>query len=102
MPAASSRKQTNASDAQDAKKAVDAALKYFHTLFSSLPAPEPTLEEVELSSDGKCWLVTLSYEESRRKNLDLPDFLRIPRQKLKVFHVERKTDRVVSMKMRDG
>jgi hypothetical protein len=89
-------------DALDAKRAVKAAWDYFHTLFTALPFSNVALEEVELSSDRKHWLVTLSFEEPRQKGLDLPEFLRVPRQRFKVFKVERGSGRVVSMKMRNG
>jgi hypothetical protein len=88
----------------EARQAVEAALRYFKTLFGS-PIPgraAVSLEEVELSPDRKYWLVTLSHEELRRKLSDLPTFLRVPQQKFKVFKVERKSGRVVSMKMRNG
>lgn len=84
----------------DARRAAQAAQAYFQTLFGNLT---PTsLEEVELSPNGRHWLVTLSYEEMRRKAPEIPLFLRIPRQKFKVFKVDRKSGRVVSMKMRNG
>ncbi len=87
----------------DAKRAASAAIDYFLTLFGPQPAQSNvSLEEVELSPDRKYWFVTLSYEELHRKLSDLPSFLRIPRQKFKVFKVERKSGRVVSMKMRNG
>lgn len=61
-----------------------------------------SLEEIELSPDRKYWLVTLSFDEARQKAPELPSFLRVPRQKFKVFKVERQSGRVVSMKMRNG
>ena len=86
----------------DARRAVQIAWEQFHDLFKATPAANVDLEEVELSPDGKYWLVTLSYQEMRRKSLELPDFLRVPRQKFKVFKVDRKTGTVVSMKIRTG
>jgi len=89
-------------EALEAKRAIKAAWDYFHTLFRTAPSANVSLEEVELSSDRKHWLVTLSFEELRRKRPELPAFLRVPRQRFKVFKVERESGRVVSMKMRDG
>src|SRR5271166_6024178 len=100
MPATATKGASVTDEALDAKRAVKAAWDYFHTLFNPLPAAHVTLEEVELSSDRKHWLVTLSFEEQRRRALDLPDFLRVPRQRFKDFKIERASGRVVSMKMR--
>ena len=103
MAVATPNKTSEKIDPLDAKRAYKAAWDYFHTVFPMIPATDVDLEEVELSSDGKYWLVTLSYQEMRRKSLELPDFLRVPRQKFKVFKVDRRTDSVVSMKIRtDG
>jgi hypothetical protein len=100
MPTSASKIATD--DAHEAKLAYVAAWEYFHGLFPGISTREVDLEEVELSPDGKYWLVTLSYQEMRRKSLELPDFLRVPRQKFKVFKVNRNTHKVVSMKMRNG
>ena len=106
MPTTASKGASATDEALEAKRAAKAAWDYFHTLFTIVPSTVPSanvrLEEVELSSDRKHWLVTLSFEELRRKRPDLPDFLRVPRQTFKVFKVERKSGRVVSMKMRNG
>ena len=102
MPTTVSKGASATVQALDAKQAVKAAWDYFHTLLGSLSFSNVSLEEVELSSDQTHWLVTLSFEEPRRKGPLLPEFLQVPRLKFKVFKVERKSGRVVSMKMRDG
>ncbi len=90
-------------EALDAKRAVEVAGDYFHTLFKNIPSSDVSVEEVELSPDRKHWLITLSFfEVLRRTSPQLPTFLQVPRQKFKVFKVERESSRVVSMKMRDG
>jgi hypothetical protein len=89
-------------EAREAKRASEAAWEYFHRLFPGISSVDVDLEEVELSPDGKQWLVTLSYREMRKKSVQLPDFLRVPRQKFKVFKVDRSSGKVVSMKMRNG
>ena len=100
---ATASKGTSATDeALDAKRAVEVAWDYFHTLLKNISPSNVSVEEVELSSDRKYWLVTLSFEELRRKSPHLPDFMQVPRQKFKVFKVERESGRVVSMKMRNG
>lgn len=103
MQAGTTTTASNRKDALDARRAVEAALVYFKTLTGSVPGSGASLEEVELSPDRKHWLVTLSYEEQRPKRLlDLPEYLRVPRQKFKVFKVERSSGHVISMKMRNG
>ncbi len=102
MPPTATKAAPATHEALDARRAVKAAWDYFHTLFKDTPVLNVSLEEVELSADQKHWLVTLSFEEARRNRLDLPDFLRIPRQRFKVFKVERNSGRVVSMKIRNG
>jgi hypothetical protein len=102
MPTAVSKAAPATDEALDAKRAVKVAWDYFYTLFNNLPSSNVSVEEVELSSDRQHWLVTLSFEEPRRKRPDLPTFLQVPRQKFKVFKIERESGRVVSMKMRNG
>jgi hypothetical protein len=103
MPTTASKAALATDEALDAKRAVEGECDYFHTLFKNIPASDVSVEEVELSSDRKHWLVTLSFfEELRRKAPHLPAFLQVPRQKFKVFKVERESGRVVSMKMREG
>lgn len=103
MPTTAYKAAPATDEALDAKRAVEVAGDYFHALFKNVPSSDVSVEEVELSSDRKHWLVTLSFfEELRRKATHLPAFLQVPRQKFKVFKVERESGRVVSMKMREG
>jgi hypothetical protein len=44
----------------EVKKAVQLAKEYLSDIMP-VPAPEVLLEEVELSDDGRFWLITLSY-----------------------------------------
>jgi len=107
----------------DARKATESAFAYFHTLFSKIVRPsadplrveleisqghvlpaaaavyEASLEEIEMSKDGRFWLVTLGYNEPRAKDPRLPGFLQVPMRKLKVFKVDAATGRVLSMKI---
>jgi hypothetical protein len=103
MPTTASKAAPATNDALDAKRAVEVAWDYFHTLFSKISTSDVSVEEVELASDRKHWLVTLSFfEELRPKTPHLPAFLQVPRQKFKVFKIERGSGHVVSMKMRNG
>ena len=88
-------------DAFTAKRAVEAAWEYFRVLFPSKPVAEVSLEEVEVLPDGTNLLVTLSFEEVRRKSAKLPDFLQVPAKKFKVFKVDKFTGKVASMKIRE-
>jgi hypothetical protein len=99
MPTTVSKSATD--EAREARWAVEVALNYFQALFKDALPSNASMEEIELSSDRKHWLVTLSFEEPRRKNPQLPEFMQIPRQKLKVFKVERKSGLVVSVKTRN-
>ena len=45
----------------DVKEAAQKASEYFAALYSDQGVSKEQLEEVELTDDGKCWLITLSY-----------------------------------------
>jgi hypothetical protein len=120
MPTIAHKSQAPAKANQpvDASQAAAAAFQYFHTLFPNYftgqvhpgqvhpvypvrpgPDSDPSLEEIELSKDGRYWLVTLGFSISRSGYEHLPKFLRVPLRKLKVFKVQAATGRVVSMKI---
>lgn len=71
-----------------AKEAVVAASKHFMEVTGNTSGV--TVEELELSKDGKHWLVTLGYQEVGY----------LAQKSYKVFKVNAKTGSVVSMKMR--
>ena len=86
----------------DVQGAVRAALGYFNLIFPSRGLRErlqADVEEIEMSKDGRYWLVTLGYDAPVRINSRLPDFLQVPRRKYKVFKVDAKSGAVVAMKM---
>ena len=83
----------------DVRAAVSAATEFASKLFSA--QQRASLEEVEKTEDGKFWLVTLGFEHLQTKlDKSLASILNPPRQRFKVFKVDAKTGRVVSMKMR--
>ncbi|MHB8522128.1 MAG: hypothetical protein ACYDH9_15390 [Limisphaerales bacterium] len=84
----------------EAKQAAQAAFQYIQHLFSPSSAFDLSLEEVELSPDGSCWLVTLGFNEPAPKNSNLPEFLRVPIRKLKVLKVDARSGEVLAMKIR--
>jgi hypothetical protein len=85
----------------DARRATESAFEYFLSLFSNrLPrVSAPSLEEIEMSKDGRFWLVTLGFNQPRPNNPRLPEFLQVPLRTLKVFKVDAATGRVLSMKI---
>jgi hypothetical protein len=89
----------------DVKEAVRKVVAYFSKLYPKLVAgANLMLEEVEESEDGSYWLVTLGYDMHRQAS-SLPGALRAMygpevERNYKVFKVDAKTGRIVSMKIR--
>ncbi len=89
----------------DVKEAVRKAVAYFLKLYPKLGADANVmLEEVEESEDGSDWLVTLGYDIQRRVSRVAGNFQDVfgPQvvRHYKVFKVDAKTGRIVSMKIR--
>ena len=89
----------------DVKEAVRKVVAYFSKLYPKLvTGANLMLEEVEESEDGSYWLVTLGYDMQRHVS-PLPGNLKdvfgpqVDRH-YKVFKVDAKTGRIVSMKIR--
>jgi hypothetical protein len=80
----------------DVQQAAHAAMRYFQKLFPTVK--RFTLEEVELSDDGKFWMITLGYEIPRQSSVQV--ILAPPTTKYKVFKVDVGTGEVVAMKIR--
>ena len=101
QPRASSRKI-------DAKQAAALSLEYFKELFPDARISNVALEEVELVEDENCWLITLGYDEpvgrtrsSVPLNKSLTDLFGVPlARKFKVFKVDARTGKVISMRIR--
>ena len=86
----------------DARRAAESAFRYFRALYpDNRPGKDydPSLEEIEMSKDGRYWLVTLGFNEHRVPNQHLAKFLQVPLRKLKSFKVDAVTGRVLSMKI---
>ncbi len=73
----------------DAKTAANFALKYLREITTRVL--RLAVEEVELSSDGKYWYITLSYSESLSTAIP---------PKYKVFKIDNLSGKVLSMKIR--
>jgi hypothetical protein len=93
----------------DVKTAIKNAISYFQDVTSVSPSGyrDLRLEEVEQSSDGKYWLVTLGFEAPSRpiappndplglSNAKGTVLVRVPRE-YKLFRLDRATGEVVSM-----
>jgi len=74
----------------DVKQAVEKAQRYLKTLYRNKGFLNLMLEEVELSSDDRYWLVTLGWD------LDVMG----TRRTYKVFKIDAETGEVISMKIR--
>ena len=85
----------------DARQATESAFRYFRALYSDdiRKNYDPSLEEIEISKDGRYWLVTLGFNDYRVQTYNLPKFLQVPLRKLKSFKVDAVTGRVLSMKI---
>jgi hypothetical protein len=99
--AVKSRSPARAEHIVDERQAIEAAFRYFYVLYPNRTGQEydPSLEEIEMSKDGRYWLVTLAFNEHRLQNKNLPKFLQVPLRKLKSFKVDAVTGRVLSMKI---
>jgi len=91
--------QTKEESIIDVRRATQSAIKYFQSLFPQIS--EFSLEEVELSEDGKHWLITLGFKAPPARTSTTIELLTKPPQtKFKVFKVDAKTGKVLSMKIR--
>lgn len=86
----------------DAKKAAQLASKYFKSLLPEVS--DFSLEEVELSEDGNFWLITLGFTAKKSEQVATNAWANVfgapPRTKFKVFKVDTRTGKVISMKIR--
>lgn len=85
-----------AANAITAKEAVAAAAKYFVDVTGITAGV--SVEEVELSEDGKYWMVTLGFRDPR----DFASVFAVERRDYKKFKIHAVTGAVVSMKIRES
>jgi hypothetical protein len=78
------------------KQATAKAFEYFAELYGD-DSRGLRLEEVELTDDGRNWLITLSYQSGSGLALLLKDD---PSREYKVFKINANTGQVQSMKIR--
>jgi hypothetical protein len=96
----------------NAKQAARLSLEYFNELFPNAVASNVALEEVEFLEDDNCWLITLGFDEPKKisgihlsgiqMSKSITDLFgpASPARKFKIFKVNAKTGRVLSMRIR--
>jgi hypothetical protein len=82
------------------KEAVSSATKALQDLFPGEKFAGLELEEVELTEDGKSWLITLGFDVPRKGVLSLPPAMMGYERKYKIFKVDGRTGNVTAMKIR--
>lgn len=110
MATAELRKPRTSDRKLEAKQAATLALEYFKELFPNATGSNVTLEEVELLEDENCWLITLGFDEPPRTRTSAAEISPInksfadifgkssPTKRFKVFKVDARTGKVISMK----
>ena len=91
----------------DVKEAVSSATKALQDFFAGKELVGLELEEVELTEDGKSWLITLGFYVPDPNPNPLRNILALPTEgktkyerKYKVFEVDGDTGSVAAMKIR--
>lgn len=82
----------------DVKQAAQSASDFITGLYSNETISDVMLEEVELSEDGKYWLITLSFPAP---SSSVHPILGIKGRRYKIFKVDTATGEVLSMKIRE-
>ncbi|MGI9104681.1 MAG: hypothetical protein ACR2G4_00370 [Pyrinomonadaceae bacterium] len=82
----------------DVKQATQSATNFISGLYSTEVISNSMLEEVELSEDGKYWLITLSFS-APSSSVSL--LFSSGGRRYKIFKVDTDTGEVVSMKIRE-
>ena len=85
-------------------EAVRAAVDFFEETFAHEKTSHLQLEEIELSEDGRFWLVTVGYDDPVALEDDLIKasalLRRRPLRKYKIVRVDAQTGRAVAVKIR--
>ena len=106
MATAAAKQSQTSSEKLDVKQAANLALQYFADLYPNEHFADVALEEVEMSEDEKFWLITLGFtappplQPSRTKPIATLFGPPGPVRKFKVFKVNARTGKVVSMRIR--
>lgn len=86
----------------DVKQAVRSAIRYVNDLYEQKEPTDFMLEEVELSDDGKYWLITISFPQYQRQTnplvaLTTPNY---EQRIYKTIKVHTENGQAISMKIR--
>ena len=87
----------------DVKQAVTSAVGFASDLLGGRALADLALEEVEMSKNGRLWLITLGYNKPqtpRQSRLDAIIPPPEPRREFKTFQVDAVSGKVLSMKIR--
>ena len=85
----------------DVKQAVSRAVTEANNLYAGQRLQDIQLEEVEITEDGKFWLITLGFYIVAEGTLPEQYITALGRKReYKVFKIERETGNLISMKMR--
>ncbi|MDT7688578.1 MAG: hypothetical protein QOE46_1337 [Acidobacteriota bacterium] len=86
----------------DVKQAAQTASTYFADLYAQQGVSDVRLEEVEITEDGKFWLITLSFPDPDPPPATFTSLMGAtgPSRKYKIFKVDAATGDVKSMKIR--
>lgn len=81
-----------------AKQAAQAAVKYLNEVCAPPTIENVLLEEIELSEDERYWQITLSFKQYPASGLS--EIWDAAEKKLRLFKVDARSGKVVSMKIR--
>jgi hypothetical protein len=83
-------------------QAVAIAIDFFKQVFSrGLPLNNVQLEELEMSDDGKRWLITVGYDDPAPPATLMEQAMRLrPSRKYKVVHVDAESGQASAVKNR--
>jgi hypothetical protein len=86
----------------DVHQAVKTAIAFFEESFSVMPLKNVQLEEVDLTDDGKVWLITLGYDDPAVQSVGSIEFMVRPRplRKYKVVQIDANTGSGIAIKNR--
>ena len=84
----------------DVKQAVSKAMESAKGLYEGTEIRSLLLEEVELSEDGKNWLVTIAFTQDSSKSSSSGSASPVYERAYKVIKLRADTGEVVSMKIR--
>ncbi|MCE9611033.1 MAG: hypothetical protein K8R23_12635 [Chthoniobacter sp.] len=86
----------------DVRRAVRIAAEYFGELFPQAAKANMMLEEIEESTDGRYWLVTLGYDVATPRGAAMAALYGGVSRSYKTFRIDAVTGKVLSVKIRSA